>query len=161
MSEPTGATDPFVWWNGALCAAADVRISPFDHGLLVGDGIFETVRVYGGRPFAWRRHLDRLEHSAAGLGLGLPTRDELRVAADAVLQANPGTLAQRAASQLRLPAPKPGLNPTPRALVNLPEWFWVPRSSWKTLRQRTQAGQVWARVVARPTSTTWGSTSSA
>ena len=79
---------PFVWWNGALCAADEVRISPFDHGLLVGDGVFETVRVYGGQPFAWRRHLDRLEHSAAGLGLGLPSRDELRVAADVVLAAN-------------------------------------------------------------------------
>jgi hypothetical protein len=71
------------------------------------------------------------------------------------LQTSPSTLAQRAASHLRLPAPEPGLNPTPRALVNLPEWFWVPRSSWTTLRQRTQAGRVWARVLARPTSTTW------
>jgi branched-chain amino acid aminotransferase len=79
---------PFVWWNGALTAADEVHISPFDHGLLVGDGVFETVRVYGGQPFAWTRHLERLEHSAAGLGLGVPTRDELRVAADAVLDAN-------------------------------------------------------------------------
>ncbi|MFN8028186.1 MAG: aminotransferase class IV [Acidimicrobiia bacterium] len=93
-----GTSDPFVWWNGAggsadgpsggLCAASEIRISPFDHGLLVGDGVFETVRVYGGQPFAWRRHLDRLEHSAAGLGLGLPTREELRTAATAVLEAN-------------------------------------------------------------------------
>jgi branched-chain amino acid aminotransferase len=81
-------SDPVVWWNGGLCAAGEVRISPFDHGLLVGDGVFETVRVYGGQPFAWRRHLDRLAHSAAGLGLGLPPRDELRAAADAVLAAN-------------------------------------------------------------------------
>lgn len=80
--------DPFVWWNGTLRAASEVRISPFDHGLLVGDGVFETVRVYRGQPFAWRRHLDRLEHSAAGLGLGLPSREELRTAADAVLDAN-------------------------------------------------------------------------
>jgi branched-chain amino acid aminotransferase len=92
MSEERASTDPgqdpFVWWNGALCASSEVRISPFDHGLLVGDGIFETVRVYGGQPFAWRRHLERLEHSAAGLGLGLPAREELRTAAEAVLQAN-------------------------------------------------------------------------
>jgi branched-chain amino acid aminotransferase len=82
------STRPIVWWNGALCAAADVRISPFDHGLLVGDGVFETVRVYGGQPFAWRRHVERLEHSAAGLGLVLPSREELRTAAEAVLEAN-------------------------------------------------------------------------
>jgi branched-chain amino acid aminotransferase len=88
VSAAEGERDPFVWWNGALCAADAVRISPFDHGLLVGDGVFETVRVYNGRPFAWRRHLDRLEHSAAGLGLRLPARDELCAAADAVLAAN-------------------------------------------------------------------------
>ncbi len=63
-------------------------MSPFDHGLLVGDGVFETMRVYGGKPFAWTRHLDRLAHSAAGLGLAVPDRDELRTAADAVLAAN-------------------------------------------------------------------------
>ena len=57
------------------------RISPFDHGLLVGDGVFETIRVYGGEPFAWTRHLDRLAHSASGLGLPVPDRDALRAAA--------------------------------------------------------------------------------
>jgi branched-chain amino acid aminotransferase len=77
-----------VWTNGILIESDAARISPFDHGLLVGDGVFETVRVYGGRPFAWRRHLDRLAFSAAGLGLAVPDRDELRAAADAVLRAN-------------------------------------------------------------------------
>ncbi len=44
--------------------------------------------MYRGRPFAWTRHLDRLEHSAAGLGLPVPDREELRAAAEAVLGAN-------------------------------------------------------------------------
>lgn len=77
-----------VWLNGALVPADEARISPFDHGLLVGDGVFETLRVYRGVPFAWRRHAERLAHSAAGLGLGVPDRAELREAADAVLRAN-------------------------------------------------------------------------
>jgi branched-chain amino acid aminotransferase len=77
-----------VWANGVLLDADVARISPFDHGLLVGDGVFETVRVYDGRPFAWRRHIDRLAHSAAGLGIAVPDADELRAAADAVLRAN-------------------------------------------------------------------------
>jgi branched-chain amino acid aminotransferase len=77
-----------VWINGALVDAADARVSPFDHGLLVGDGVFETIRVYGGQPFAWTRHLDRLAHSAAGLGLAVPDRDVLQAAAKAVLAAN-------------------------------------------------------------------------
>ena len=77
-----------VWVNGVLLDASDATISPFDHGLLVGDGVFETLRVYGGQPFAWRRHLDRLEHSARGLGLPLPDRAEVQDAAMTVLTAN-------------------------------------------------------------------------
>jgi branched-chain amino acid aminotransferase len=77
-----------VWVNGALVDATAARVSPFDHGLLVGDGVFETLRVYGGKPFAWTRHLDRLEHSARGLGLVPPAREVLRDAAGAVLHAN-------------------------------------------------------------------------
>jgi hypothetical protein len=71
------------------------------------------------------------------------------------LLVSPGTLAQRAVNRLQLPEPRVGLDPRPRALVNLPEWFWVPRADWPTLRQRTHAGAVWAVVVARPVSTTW------
>lgn len=71
------------------------------------------------------------------------------------LLVSPGTLAQRVVNELQLPIPAVGLNPSPRALVNLAEWFWVRKSSWPTLRQRTQAGPVWAEVVAQPTSTTW------
>jgi branched-chain amino acid aminotransferase len=77
-----------VWLDGALVAVDEARISPFDHGLLVGDGVFETIRVYGGEPFAWTRHLDRLAHSAAGLGLPVPDREALREAACEVLAAN-------------------------------------------------------------------------
>ncbi len=78
----------FVWLNGGLVAADAARISPFDHGLLVGDGVFETLRVYGGTPFAWRRHHERLTASATGLGLPVPDSATLRDAADAVLAAN-------------------------------------------------------------------------
>jgi branched-chain amino acid aminotransferase len=77
-----------VWVSGALVEESDARISPFDHGLLTGDGVFETLRVYGGVPFAWRRHLERLGRSASGLGLAVPPGDELRRAATAVIEAN-------------------------------------------------------------------------
>ena len=77
-----------VFVNGSLVDAAEARISPFDHGLLVGDGVFETLLVYDGVPFAWTRHLERLAHSASGLGLALPEREAIRRAGDAVLQAN-------------------------------------------------------------------------
>jgi branched-chain amino acid aminotransferase len=84
----TSAESGVVWLDGALVPVDEARISPFDHGLLVGDGVFETIRVYGGQPFAWSRHLDRLAHSAAGLGLPVPDRDTLHAAACAVLTAN-------------------------------------------------------------------------
>lgn len=77
-----------VFVNGEVVAADDARLSPFDHGLLVGDGVFETLRVCRGIPFAWRRHIDRLAHSAEGLGLPLPDLVDLRHAADRVLTAN-------------------------------------------------------------------------
>jgi branched-chain amino acid aminotransferase len=82
----TGAAS--VWVDGALVDIEAASVSPLDHGLLVGDGVFETLAVYGGVPFAWRRHHDRLRRSADGLGLAVPPDAELRAAAEAVLEAN-------------------------------------------------------------------------
>ncbi|HEV7524165.1 MAG TPA: aminotransferase class IV [Acidimicrobiia bacterium] len=76
------------WIDGRLVALADARVSVLDHGLVVGDGVFETLRVYRGVPFAWTRHLARLRASADGLGLEIPDVTVLRDAADAVLLAN-------------------------------------------------------------------------
>ena len=81
-------SDPVLWLDGQLVPAGEARVSPFDHGLLVGDGVFETLRVYDGVPFAWTRHHRRLERSADGLGLTAPSSQELRAAVDAVLAAN-------------------------------------------------------------------------
>lgn len=78
-----------VWVNGGLYEAEAATVSVLDHGLTVGDGIFETVKAVEGRPFALGRHLDRLTRSAAGLGLPEPDLDEVRRACAAVLEANP------------------------------------------------------------------------
>jgi branched-chain amino acid aminotransferase len=77
-----------VWIDGEVRVEAEARVSPFDHGLLTGDGVFETLRVYRGVPFAVRRHLDRLARSAQGLRLPLPDRALLRRAMDEVVAAN-------------------------------------------------------------------------
>lgn len=66
---------PRVFLNGELVEEAEATVSVFDHGLVVGDGVFETVLVHAGRPFALARHLERLERSAAGLGLISPGQD--------------------------------------------------------------------------------------
>jgi branched-chain amino acid aminotransferase len=94
-----------VWVDGALVDEAEARVSPFDHGLMVGDGVFETLRVYGGVPFAFRRHLERLEQSAAGLGLTVPDRGAIRDAASAVLAANQLTEARLRITVTGGPAP--------------------------------------------------------
>ncbi|MEV4742658.1 aminodeoxychorismate lyase [Streptomyces sp. NPDC049555] len=78
-----------IWYDGQLRDADSARISVFDHGLTVGDGVFETLKATDGRAFAMTRHLDRLAASAHLLGLPEPDRDEVRRAADAVLAANP------------------------------------------------------------------------
>ncbi|MGD9484228.1 aminodeoxychorismate lyase [Streptomyces sp. TRM70308] len=78
-----------IWLDGELREAATARVSVFDHGLTVGDGVFETVKAVAGRPFALTRHLERLAASARGLGLPEPDADEVRRACSAVLEANP------------------------------------------------------------------------
>lgn len=76
------------WVDGRLVPLDEARVSVLDHGLVVGDGVFETLRVYRGTPFAWTRHLARLRASAAGLGLEVPDEHVLRVASEEVLRAN-------------------------------------------------------------------------
>ena len=84
-----------VWINGSLVAAAEATISVFDHGLTVGDGVFETLKAVDGRPFATRRHLARLRRSADGLGLRIRCADdELRLAMAEVLASHQLPLAR-------------------------------------------------------------------
>jgi len=68
-----------VWFNGSLLddpGAAVIGVD--DHGLTVGDGVFESLKVVDGTPFALTRHLDRLAASAAGLGLPAPNLETVR-----------------------------------------------------------------------------------
>lgn len=84
-----------VWINGALVPTGEATVSVFDHGLTVGDGVFETLKALDGEPFACRRHLDRLRRSAAGLGLTVPVTDDvLRSAIASVLASHDLPLAR-------------------------------------------------------------------
>lgn len=79
-----------LWIDGDLRPAAEAAVSPFDHGVTVGDGVFETMKVLRGEAFALRRHLERLRRSAAGLGLDVPFDDAcLRAAVSDVIRQNP------------------------------------------------------------------------
>ncbi|MEV8636441.1 aminotransferase class IV [Streptosporangium sp. NPDC051023] len=66
-----------VWVNGQLIPSEQATVSVFDHGLLVGDGVFETVKFVKGAPFALTRHLDRLRVSAERMGLPEPDVDAI------------------------------------------------------------------------------------
>ncbi len=77
------------WVDGALVDPASPAVSAVDHGVTVGDGAFETVKVEAGTPFAVSRHLARLDRSMSGLGLPPADHDRVREGVDAVLQGEP------------------------------------------------------------------------
>lgn len=70
-----------VWYRNQIGDARECRISILDHGLLYGDGVFEGIRITGGRVFRLHDHIARLERSARAIGLDLPIRGEALVAA--------------------------------------------------------------------------------
>jgi len=73
------------WVNGHLVDPHAPAIGVTDHGLTVGDGVFEAIKVVEGQPFALTRHLARLGRSAAALGLPEPDVVLLRAAVAQVL----------------------------------------------------------------------------
>ncbi|MFB9680708.1 aminotransferase class IV [Streptosporangium vulgare] len=66
-----------IWLNGALIAPDQAVVSVFDHGLMVGDGVFETIKCMDGATFALTRHLDRLTLSARRMDLPDPDVDAI------------------------------------------------------------------------------------
>ena len=78
-----------VYINGKLYDKADAKISVFDHGLLYGDGVFEGIRVYEGKVFRLREHVERLYDSARGIKLEIPmSREQMAEAVTSTVQAN-------------------------------------------------------------------------
>ncbi len=84
-----------VWVDGEVRTEAEARVAALDHGVTVGDGVFETCKVQDGQVFALTRHLWRLARSAARLGLTLPEDSLIRAAADRTVRAgDPSPLAR-------------------------------------------------------------------
>ena len=77
--------------DGQIAPAAETFIPATDEGLLRGDGAFEVIRVYTGRPFALGDHLDRLQRSAASLRLPEVPRLELEAEIADLLAARGGS----------------------------------------------------------------------
>ncbi len=61
-----------IWINNKIFSAKNAKISVFDRGFLYGDGIFETMRCYGGKIFKLSEHLARLFHSAKTVNIKVP-----------------------------------------------------------------------------------------
>ena len=77
--------------DGRTTPAEEASIPVVDEGFIRGDGVFEVIRIYNGRPYALPEHLDRLERSATNLRLGWEVpREELETEAAALLEARGG-----------------------------------------------------------------------
>jgi len=75
-----------VWVDGRLYEDRDeARIPALDSGVVVGNGVFEALKVTEQGPFSVRRHLERLDRSAAALAMPVPDHDVIRAGIEAVL----------------------------------------------------------------------------
>jgi branched-chain amino acid aminotransferase len=75
--------------NGRLVPKEQATVSVYDHGLLYGDGVFEGIRVYHGRVFLLREHVERLYHSAKAIRLAIPiSPEEMTKSVEETVQAN-------------------------------------------------------------------------
>ena len=128
-----------IWLNGALVEEGDACVSPADHGFLVGDGVFETLRWYDGRPFDLDAHLARLAEGAATMRITAPPPSGLARAAHAVVEAN-GLRDARMRITLTSGTGPPGLargtGPPTVLIVALPLVPWPPTSTAATSRLR-------------------------
>ncbi len=86
-SPTTGAGVPTVWLDGKWYDRGTATVSVYDHGLLYGDGVFEGIRVYGGKIFKLSEHLDRLYDSAKAIWLTIPMpKDEMAAVTEEAVQ---------------------------------------------------------------------------
>jgi aminodeoxychorismate lyase len=78
-----------VFLNGRLVPEEQAVVSVFDRSFLYGDGLFETLRCYHGRPFRWSQHLKRLQAGAAFLGIQIPfPPEQLRAQVECLIKEN-------------------------------------------------------------------------
>jgi branched-chain amino acid aminotransferase len=75
--------------NGKLFDKNDAKISVYDHCLLYGDGVFEGIRVYNGKVFRLKEHIDRLYDSARSIWLEIPmSREQMTEAVNHTVRVN-------------------------------------------------------------------------
>ncbi|WP_280640418.1 aminotransferase class IV [Cupriavidus pinatubonensis] len=65
-------SEPLVYLNGDLTPLSEARIPVLDRGFIFGDGIYEVIPIYNGKPFRGAQHLARLARSLAAIGIPDP-----------------------------------------------------------------------------------------
>lgn len=81
--------EQIVYLNGEFLPETKARISPFDHGFLYGDGLFDTCRAHNGYIFKLDQHVDRFFRSAKGIHIDLPlSKSELKNAVAETVRRN-------------------------------------------------------------------------
>lgn len=161
------AIERTVWLNGTLVSEREACISPFDHGLTVGDGCFETMVTCLRAPFAFTRHYHRLLASAEGLGIeGIPSKETLFKASRMLIEEN--GLVDPARVRITVTAGKAGLgsdrgkgpctvlvcalpapHPGETAVVHTVPWVRNERSPLAGLKTTSYAENVMALAYAR------------
>lgn len=68
----TSEDKPLIYVNGKIVPKSQAMVSVYDHGLLYGDGVFEGIRVYGGKIFKCQQHVDRLYRCAEQIHMKIP-----------------------------------------------------------------------------------------
>lgn len=135
-----------VWLNGALVPAGDAKVSIFDAGFGLGDGVWEGLRLHHRSLLFLDEHMSRLEQGAAAIGMALPPRRELVAAMIALLRAN----GMEHDAHVRLMVTrglKRTINQDPRAALGTPTVAIT--AEFKTRSKRLDAGLNLAVVSIR------------
>ncbi len=78
-----------IWLDGKVVPANEAKVSVFSHGLLYGDGIFEGIRIYGGRIFESKAHMDRFNACLKAIRMPLTwTTEQIVEAMKETIKAN-------------------------------------------------------------------------
>jgi len=79
---------PIAFFNGQYLPKQEISISPDDRGFLFGDGTYEVVRIYHGKPFRLHRHIERLRYSTEAIRIPFSNFNQIEELAYTLIQKN-------------------------------------------------------------------------